>query len=695
MSAMRNAPTGQGRGAGQSNADGLRGQYSADYRGLIGPVARDLCGEVNRKESTATELRFGTHSSLSVDLDKDTWYDHEADEGGGVLALVTRHTGRQDGKRWLVEHGYLRDEVPRSASPAAIYDYADENGEILFQVERRDGHKFLQRKPDGTYKVRGVRQVPYRLPDLLARPDDPVFVVEGEKDADNMHAAGLLATCNAGGAGKWRDHHAQFLKGRDVVILPDNDEPGRDHADKVRESLQGIARSVRVLELPGLPDKGDVSDWLAAGGTAEALVAMLPEVDAEPPSRVERLVGALVPFSDEELEAAKQPHPHAFSDGERGLFPVGEVTVVAAPGREGKTYAVDAIVRAYALGIEVAGLTPQPDRKVVIHSAEDDRDQYARKVLAGTCELGRADAARVRERVLVPDLNDPGLSAFQTLVAVHDRQPVESSAVDAMAEALAGQGIGLLVFETASTLSEAEEGNREFRILIRALRKVARAINAAAVLVHHTSQAAANNLPDLNISTADIRGATSLVFNARQTAMLVNLGSEDEPFPEGDARTLLRSMVAPARPERIAAWITLDTSKAANPPPIFLSWHRTPYGPSLRLLPMPHNLRGASWKALHRMIRGQRAEARQQRRDAAKDAKITQVVEIVRKLEAEGKHPTVRAVSIAAGMNPAWASPYLTVAVEDGELVRQKEKVPRTAGKTDVYRVADSLAVAA
>ncbi|WP_228482121.1 AAA family ATPase [Lysobacter sp. H21R4] len=665
----------------------------AEYAGLIGPVARDLCGDPNPKMSRVTELRFGTRGSLSVDLDKDTWYDHEAKEGGGVLELVTRCTGREDGKQWLREQGHLQPDAPRSPSPAAVYDYVDEQGEILFQVERRAGHKFLQRRPDASggwvYKVDGVRQVPYRLPELIANPDALVFVVEGEKDVDNLRAVGLLATCNAGGAGKWRDHHSEHLRGRDVVILPDNDKGGRDHADTVRESLAGIARSVRVLDLPGLAVKGDVSDWLAAGGTGDALVAMLPDPEAQPLSRVERLVASLVPFSDDELEAAKEPHPHAFSDGNHGLFPVGEVTVVAAPGREGKTYASIALVTSYILGTKVAGLTPEPGRSVVIYSAEDDRQQYARKVLASICQLGKADASNVRERVMVPDLNDAGMEAFQTIVAVHDRQPVESAAVDVMVDALAGRGIGLVVFETVSTLSDAEEDNRAFRIMVRALRKVARAIDAAVILVHHTSQAASNSLPELSVSVADIRGGTSLVYNARQTALLVNLGSDDEPFADGDARTLLRQMMAPGRSERVAAWITLDTSKAANPPPIFLLWTRTPYGPALRVHPAPDNLRGASWRVLHGMLMGKRAEARQNRRDAATEAKVEQVIEVVRKLEAEGRQPTARAVSTAAGKGADWAAKYLALAVDEGVLLSQPEKVPRAAGKPDVYRIAN------
>jgi putative DNA primase/helicase len=73
------------------------------------------------------------------------------------------------------------------------------------------------------------------------------------------------------GAGKWKPEHSEFLRGADVVILPDNDEPGRNHADVVGASLQGIAKSVRVLQLPGLPPKGDIVDWARQGGTVEQL----------------------------------------------------------------------------------------------------------------------------------------------------------------------------------------------------------------------------------------------------------------------------------------------------------------------------------------------------------------------------------------------------------------------------------------
>jgi hypothetical protein len=160
----------------------------------------------------------------------------------------------------------------------ATYDYRDERGELLFQVVRYEPKGFRQRrpKPGGgwVWSVKGVRVVPYRLPELLARPEEPVFVVEGEKDVDNLERIGVVATCNAGGAGKWTAEHAAFLAGRRVLAAGDNDDAGRDHIEQVGRSLHSNAEWVRVVELPGLPAKGDASDWIAAGGTSEELMRL-------------------------------------------------------------------------------------------------------------------------------------------------------------------------------------------------------------------------------------------------------------------------------------------------------------------------------------------------------------------------------------------------------------------------------------
>ena len=98
-----------------------------------------------------------------------------------------------------------------------------------------------------------------------------VFICEGEKDVDRLRSVGLVATTNPGGAGKWRDDFSEALRGRQVCILPDNDEPGSKHAQQVARSLGKVGALVRILNLEKLPAKGDVSDWLDAGGAAEEL----------------------------------------------------------------------------------------------------------------------------------------------------------------------------------------------------------------------------------------------------------------------------------------------------------------------------------------------------------------------------------------------------------------------------------------
>jgi putative DNA primase/helicase len=170
----------------------------------------------------------------------------------------------------------------RTLAMVKSYDYTDANGTLLFQSCRlRDsatGKKsFRQRRPNGSggweYSLGDVEPVLYRLPEVLTAVESgrTVFVVEGEKDADALVELGYTATTNPMGAGKWRESMSTVLANADVVILPDNDEPGRSHAEQVAASLTAKQATVKVVALPGLPEKGDVSDWLDAGGNLDTL----------------------------------------------------------------------------------------------------------------------------------------------------------------------------------------------------------------------------------------------------------------------------------------------------------------------------------------------------------------------------------------------------------------------------------------
>jgi hypothetical protein len=242
----------------------------------IEKLARALWGDPNRGASTRDDIRFGSHGSKSVRPKERTWYDHETNEGGGFVDLYEK------------VHGHKPEG---DATIDTTYDYRASDGSLLYQVVRKIPKKFLQRRPDGAggwiWKMAGVVRIPYRLPELMrATSDVPVFICEGEKDCDNLAGFGLIATTNPGGAGKWQPNMSPYLRGRDVVILPDNDQAGEDHALDVAAKLHGIARTVTIHRLPGIPEKGDVSDWIRSGGNPASLL-MIQGEQVDPPAHPE------------------------------------------------------------------------------------------------------------------------------------------------------------------------------------------------------------------------------------------------------------------------------------------------------------------------------------------------------------------------------------------------------------------------
>lgn len=190
-------------------------------------------------------------------------------ESGGALCF-----GSCDRKWSPKEFAIAMGLEAEGSSPPpieSVFDYRDEGGAIRYQVVRRQGKKFTQRRPDPAkpgewiWNMTGVARILYNS-DKLAQADKEVtvFVVEGEKDADRLAKEGLLATTNVGGGKKWAQAYSGQLQSRSVVVLPDNDVKGREHAEMIASMSRGIFASLKVVYLPDLPDKGDVSDWLNA-----------------------------------------------------------------------------------------------------------------------------------------------------------------------------------------------------------------------------------------------------------------------------------------------------------------------------------------------------------------------------------------------------------------------------------------------
>lgn len=164
----------------------------------------------------------------------------------------------------------------------ATYDYFDEDGEMRYQVVRYEPKNFRQRRPDGmggwVYSLEGVQRLLYNLPALVQPSQEPIFIVEGEKDVDNLTKVGAIATTNSGGAGRWEKAFNKYFAKRDVIIIADNHSTGIDHAEMVSKEVYRSARSVKIVVLP-VQEKGDVSDYLEEGNTLDDLLYFCREVN--------------------------------------------------------------------------------------------------------------------------------------------------------------------------------------------------------------------------------------------------------------------------------------------------------------------------------------------------------------------------------------------------------------------------------
>ncbi|MBA7526673.1 DNA primase [subsurface metagenome] len=257
------------------------------------------------------------------------------------------------------------------------YNYLNEAGAPLFQVCRMEPKGFMQRRANGKggwiKKVTGVKRVLYRLPEVIKARE--VLIVEGEKDADNLSKLGFTATTNPMGTGKWEAAYTETLKGKDVVLIPDNDDPGRDHMARVEKELQGVVKSLRRLDLQGLEDKGDVSDWIdACGDKDRATESLAIIIDGARPLREKEKDRVI--FTAVELMSTELPEPRwAVPD----ILPEG-CSILAGKPKMGKSILCLNLAVAVSTGGKAFGKIDVEQGGVLYLALEDTKNRLKRRL---------------------------------------------------------------------------------------------------------------------------------------------------------------------------------------------------------------------------------------------------------------------------------------------------------------------------
>lgn len=431
-----------------------------------------------------------TNPSLSITDGRDGRVLLKCHGGCSLDAIV--------GAMGLQERDLFNDQAHDGKRGAPLvdaeYPYVDEQGTLLYHVVRFKPKDFRQRAASGAWSLKDVRRVLYRLPQLLEAVANgrTVFVVEGEKDVHALADHGIVATTNAGGAGpgKWLADYTTAFAGARVVILPDNDDVGEAHAVNVAQQLLPVAQDVRILHLPGVPPKGDVSDWLSAGGSKKQLAELLEAapIFSPPLAALSVLKLSSGPQAATQNEALVDPNPQRRTSTARRLgdwlsdkallippdeiiprlVVSGRVTLLSGREKVGKSTLVAGAVTAASLGAPVLGVALDRPRQTLWYAIDEPI----------------ADTARRFE----------SLGADMQRIIINTDPRTQSELLAALDIDLATfAGVDLVVVDTLSRVFSASGVNpnqaHEVEPLLSRLVDFVHSQGVAAILLYHTGKA--------------------------------------------------------------------------------------------------------------------------------------------------------------------------------------------------------------
>ena len=452
-----------------------------------------------------------------------TTYSHHGDDWRDCRDYVREKLGleRPDFRKKPMQYVPPKPKGERTGHKRKVaeYVYLDKDGNEYHKVNRFEfegGAKtFTQEHFEIESWVSGdgnLPPIPYNLPSIIARHDEPIWLVEGEKNADDLIRLGFVATTAKGGASAFptTPDFAQWFDGSTVYALPDNDEPGNKWAATVSQ----VIPHAKIVRIPGLPPKGDVSDWIAAGGTPQALISIASsDGDNSKPST------ALTPTPFTWVDPASIPQREVLYGSH--LYRKF-VSVTVSPGGVGKSSLVmmEAICMASnepKLGERIFG---GPFR-VWYWNGEDPQDENIRRVVAAAVHH-KIKPESFSGRLWVDSGRDMQIklaSMARGELDLNDDLFIE------IEEALIARQIDVLIIDPlVSAHLVSENDNGAIDAIIKRLGRVAERAKCAIELVHHVRKPSS---ADAKVDVHDARGAGALIAGVR-SARILNGMTEDE-----------------------------------------------------------------------------------------------------------------------------------------------------------------------
>jgi len=478
--------------------------FSGDFRPFYAPFLSDGFSQTNG-DNVLVRCPFHTDvkPSLSVNVKTGQWKCFAENIGGDIFSFYGRLKGLSgngnfpailDGicSQFNIVKPAKAKKTRGKSRIIATYDYINADGKLLFQVCRFQPKDFRQRRPNGKggwiWNTKGIEPVLYNLPRVIKAPE--ILFVEGEKDADRLASLGFIATTAPMGAKKWRESYGEVLKGKHIIILPDNDEPGREYAEKIAKSLNGKAESIKILNLD-VPEKGDVSDWLNAQTdkemASERLALMID--GAEPWTEQSKIV---FPdgFTAAELAAKEFPEPSWVVPG----LIVEGLTLLCGKPKMGKSWMALGLALAVASGGKALGTIEVEPGRVLYLPLEDSPRRLKMRLLSVL--QGDPPPETLHLYNTWPKINDGGLDLLKSWL---DRyQDTSLVIIDTLAKIRPPKNFKDTLYADDYTASEA-------------IKKLADAHSIAIIVIHHLRKLTADDPLDQVSGTTGLTGAADAV----------------------------------------------------------------------------------------------------------------------------------------------------------------------------------------